>query len=227
MGMYSYFVLAEPSNFKVDISNIPKHLIDYFGFSNETSDTSEASETTSNHRITLKEFGECNQRIKFLGYLTIETFNRWRELFAYFQKQARENGIFETIRLHYYYEDSQMYFIQATTDGQVDIFVGEPAHSKYFVTGIVVEKLLKADKSQIKDFFSSSTTKTTKEKAEEDDDFDLEIDEDDLLVYIPSYISEVKHFTDGNVGNRSFSRIKLNELRRDPMLDFIELLKRN
>lgn len=117
MGMYSYFVMAEPSNFSIDISKIPKHLQDYF--------FGDLSGT-----ITLEDFGKLQKRIKFLGYLTLENANRWKELFIAFQRQASEKQL---IRLHFCYEETTMFFIQSTSDEKVDIFVGEYADSKYCV----------------------------------------------------------------------------------------------
>lgn len=207
--MYSYFVMAEPSNVSIEIKRIPKQIRDYFlGCFDE------------NETITLKQFGEAHDRIKFYSYFTIESVNRWKDLLKEFQIQATEQG-HNMIRLHYLYEEYIMFFIQsAKIDGEIDIKIynGLEGDSKYFLCEYFAQKLIKHEPSLKLKFFGRNLSRSEDsepEDFEEEEDSETEVFQE-MYVYLPLYKKTIEESSRPD-GYSRFKRLDFKNLQRDPI----------
>lgn len=209
MGMYSYFVLARPSNLVIDVSKIPNDLKHYFNFEKEISSASSASSSscTGKNTITLTEFGTLNDRIKFMAYLTLENVARWKSLMECIYLQHKDFIETGPIQLHYLYEETRMFYVEISKDGQFNIFVGSQSDSNYCILMDIVQKLLHSNPPLRESFYSAYGFDV-------DETLSPEIELNTYSIYLPAYLQSVEENT--RYGTY-FEKVNLSKLQPDPI----------
>lgn len=175
--MFSEFLFAEPSSATVDVSKLPHKEI--FGFDD------------ADGTVSLDAFGKKYfQRMKIFGYLTGTYSRHWIELMKGIQSQ---NPSVSAVQMHFYYEDSALYFFEVTR-GEVNLWYGE-GDMHYFLNEDFVYRYV--GKEHWPDIYSPNNT-----FVEEDKHTEERVSR--VCVHLPTYKSYIAH-----EGKFSFKRIPL------------------
>lgn len=173
MGMYSNFILAEPANLLVDLSNIDIDLTDL------------------KRVMTLQEFGEYISGWKIYGYLDSENSKqRYKTIINAIHEQHPKVNF----KIHFWYEENRMFYF--CWDQNPVIKYGNIDDCNYFVsneilsniTGLINDKKFLVDRYNVKNYdkYLDKIYKLSKKEVTDDTN--------KTFLYLPMYLKHYPYF---------------------------------